>query len=819
MRTAYLHSIFLFQAVLLLAAPDVAHAQRDVAAAPIVGLRDDRPSDYALLHADVVVEPGVTLDDVSVLIRGTTITAIGHDIEIPEGSKEIDCKGRRIYAGLIDAWSEVESDNPETKSGYWNSNVTPQRNAAESAVAVSDASKLRSQGIVTRLVAPKGGIVKGTSSVVLLDGGDAGRTLLRKKVFHHLQLSVPRSGPRENYPNSPMGATALLRQSLYDAVWYRDAWETYLASAELPRPETNVALQELSQAMSEDRFVVDAPNERMAVRADAMAREFSLNIIFRGSGREYRALASIIRANRPILVPVDFPDAPNVKSPQSRESVTLQDLMHWDLAPENPGRLAAAGLPICLTTDGLSNVGDFLKQVRVAVDRGLEKDAALAAITTNPAELLQIDDHVGRVQVGKLANLVVTNGDLFDSKTKVIESWVAGKRFEIDPKQDHSVTDHLAGQWTMKVRGDGAADLQLVIESEGDKLQGSVTAASKAVSPAQAKGDDDEKDDENEEGKEDDESEENDDESEENDDDKEEGDDDKQAEEKSPSAKLKDVARERDRVVATLNLHEVDPAYEDGISLLSVMMVDPTERETTPDLFATITLPSGAKRDVDLRRIEPEDEDDSDEGDSEEDDSEEDDSEEDTADDDSRDGDDEAEEGESKTAKIERAETSDNEPKEAVTDNSETPLLVPLGAYGLQQPIEEQPTVLLRGATIWTCDEAGVLDTADLLIQDGLIVAVGDNLEAPPGCQVFDVQGKHITPGLIDCHSHMGTDGGVNESGQAVTAEVRIGDFIDNSDILIYRHLAGGVTTSNILHGSANPIGGQNQVIKLRWGD
>jgi N-acetylglucosamine-6-phosphate deacetylase len=76
----------------------------------------------------------------------------------------------------------------------------------------------------------------------------------------------------------------------------------------------------------------------------------------------------------------------------------------------------------------------------------------------------------------------------------------------------------------------------------------------------------------------------------------------------------------------------------------------------------------------------------------------------------------------------------------------------------------------------------------------------------------------HITPGLIDCHSHIATDGGVNEASRAVTADVRIGDFIDHTDISIYRQLAGGVTTSNILHGSANPIGGQNQVIKLRWG-
>ena len=82
----------------------------------------------------------------------------------------------------------------------------------------------------------------------------------------------------------------------------------------------------------------------------------------------------------------------------------------------------------------------------------------------------------------------------------------------------------------------------------------------------------------------------------------------------------------------------------------------------------------------------------------------------------------------------------------------------------------------------------------------------------------LDCRGKFLSPGIIDCHSHMATDGGVNESGRAVTSQVRIGDFIDDTDISVYRQLAGGVTAAHILHGSANPIGGQSQVIKLRWG-
>ncbi|MFP6691486.1 MAG: amidohydrolase, partial [Pirellulales bacterium] len=134
------------------------------------------------------------------------------------------------------------------------------------------------------------------------------------------------------------------------------------------------------------------------------------------------------------------------------------------------------------------------------------------------------------------------------------------------------------------------------------------------------------------------------------------------------------------------------------------------------------------------------------------------------------------------------------------------------------EPPPGPDSVLVRGATIWTCSEAGVLTEADLLFGAGKIIAVGRDLKVAKGTRVIDANGRHVTPGLIDCHSHMATDGGINESTQAVTAEVRIGDFIDAEDIAIYRQLAGGVTAANILHGSANPIGGQNQVVKLRWG-
>jgi imidazolonepropionase-like amidohydrolase len=143
----------------------------------------------------------------------------------------------------------------------------------------------------------------------------------------------------------------------------------------------------------------------------------------------------------------------------------------------------------------------------------------------------------------------------------------------------------------------------------------------------------------------------------------------------------------------------------------------------------------------------------------------------------------------------------------------------PAGAYGFAPGAAAQAsTLLLQGATVWTQGPMGRLEAADVLVRQGQIVAVGRQLPVPAGAQVVSAVGKHITPGLIDAHSHIAIARGVNEASHSVTAEVRIGDVLDATDISLYRQLAGGLTAANLLHGSANTIGGQSQVIKLRWG-
>jgi imidazolonepropionase-like amidohydrolase len=146
------------------------------------------------------------------------------------------------------------------------------------------------------------------------------------------------------------------------------------------------------------------------------------------------------------------------------------------------------------------------------------------------------------------------------------------------------------------------------------------------------------------------------------------------------------------------------------------------------------------------------------------------------------------------------------------------PATFPAGAFGRVAPPERPAAVLVRGATVWTSAAAGTLEAADVLVRDGRIAAIGRGLAAPAGAVVIDAAGKHLTPGLIDAHSHTAVNRGINEFAHSVTAEVRVGDVLDATEISLYRQLAGGVTSSNLLHGSANAIGGQNQVIKLRWG-
>ncbi|MDC1221377.1 amidohydrolase family protein [Salibacteraceae bacterium] len=161
--------------------------------------------------------------------------------------------------------------------------------------------------------------------------------------------------------------------------------------------------------------------------------------------------------------------------------------------------------------------------------------------------------------------------------------------------------------------------------------------------------------------------------------------------------------------------------------------------------------------------------------------------------------------------------------KEEKSDTTELDSLIipaiwhPNGAYGWDSTSDSK-TFVITNAVIWTAADTGIIDRGDVYVVDGKIKQIGKDILFPSDVKRINANGRHLTPGIIDEHSHIGIRGGVNEWARASSSEVRISDAVDPWNINIYRQLAGGVTSAQLLHGSANPIGGQSALIKLKWG-
>ncbi len=704
---------------------------------PLEGLAKSPGRMFALEGARIVLAPGKEIAEGTILIDGRSIIAVGTDLKIPVAARRIEMKGKTIYAGFIDSYGEQDLPASQRELGapHWNSLITPQLDLAASYQADSALdSTLRSQGITTRLVAPSEGILKGTSVLVATSDEPRRHNILVERVAQHGRLTVPRGRGRDNYPNSPMGAIALARQTMMDSTWHQQAWDAFRADRTLERPERNDALDALlSLRGGAQSIIFDTPNELFIPRAERFCEEFALSPMFRGSGREYRRLDAIRQTGRAIIVPVNFTRPPNVGTAEAALDVSLQQLMHWDLAPENPGRLDQAGVPILLTSHGLTKRGDFLKQVRKAVTRGLDVDSALRALTTTPARLFGAEQFLGTIETGKLASLVVADGDLLRTSAKVVETWVAGKRHQI--KAAKPVVE-LAGRWQLSSNKLTEKDKFWLLEVSGsaNKLSAILYRDIKPTEKQQVT--------------------------------------------------LTRISQRDARLSGVL---PAAPFEREGFVQLTLVI---TQEDGESVGTGHWTWPDGSQLAV-KAVFQPADESQ------------------------------EKDEPKDKDKNEDKDKQKSKERDKLAADESPAasyPVNYPLGAFGVSAVPGQAELLAITNATIWTCGPQGVLENATLLIKSGRIVAVGTDVEVPKGAQLIDASGKYISPGIIDCHSHMGTDGGVNEGTQAITAEVRIGDFIDANDITIYRQLAGGVTSSNILHGSANPIGGQNQVIKLRWG-
>jgi imidazolonepropionase-like amidohydrolase len=773
------------------------------------GLHEHPAQSYALTGGKLITGDGRVIENGVLVVHAGKVQAVGSadEVSIPTGYSKIDVTGRTIYPGLIDAYLPVNVTPPAASNLYWNPRIRAEVDVRDFLTPeLMDDTTRRSQGIVAALFVPAGAVIDGSGAVASLGGatpvGSASRQVIRAGVGQHALLTVAR-GPRGaggaddgtgGYPGSPMGAVALARQAIYDARWYRDAWQVVRVDPSVSLPEMNSTMEALEPLIAGQRALfVQTGNELSFLRADRFAREFGLGLVVVGSGREYRRLAEIAATGRAVICPVDFPPAPNVASVSDARSVTLESLMHWDHAPENPARLAEHQIKMAFTSNGLENANTFLSQLRVAVKRGLSMEKALRALTLDAAELLGVADQLGSLSRGKLASFIVTDGDLFLEKTKIVQTWVAGTPYDIKP----ATTIDLAGQWRFQVAAVGdhpAWEAAVEIKTRGEQWSIQQKKAP-ATEPEAAV---------------------------------------VEGEKEKPAPKPEELAKfervQLDGQIWNGTIQGKNLPVE-GVARWNLVI----EEGKSSQYYGRLVWADGTNAALTLERVveEPKTETTNTATDS---------SSEATKPEASKTGEMKTEEakadGSDATTKVESdsTESAASEPAKQDADvktegektpaplRASQPVNYPLGMYGRTELPSQVESVLFKNFTVWTSGPEGILEGGSVWVVAGKIRQVFRNADElamvtlPEGTQVVEGQGRHLSPGLIDCHSHMATDSGVNEGTQSITSEVRIGDFIDCNDITIYRQLAGGLTTANILHGSANPIGGQNQVVKLRWG-
>lgn len=413
-------------------------------------------SAWAITDAAVITSPGTTIEGATVVLRDGLIEAVGADVAAPPDARVIDGTGMTVYAGWIDAASEVAILEPapeapaagrggrggrgdaelrmlELGAPGVNERVHPEYAQAEHLTGEDDdIADYRSAGFTAALVVPQEDIYRGQSVLLALRDAEPEDMIVAENVTQTVGFSS--GGFGRGYPSSSMGVIALIRQVLLDT--QRQAtWENSYANdpTGLSRPETNPAYTALMPVLAGDQAVMfDASNTREAKRALELAQEFSLVPVIKGNGNEYEMIDVLADAGVAVVVPVDYPDRPGVSDDADANlDISFDALRRWEEAPGNAAALANAGIDFAFTTDGVSP-DEFTENVRRAIAAGLSEEDALAALTTTPAELFGVSAILGTIEPGKIANVVVATGPPFAEDTQVRHVFVDGAHTEVE---------------------------------------------------------------------------------------------------------------------------------------------------------------------------------------------------------------------------------------------------------------------------------------------------------------------------------------------------------------------------------------------------
>ncbi|MGZ3885578.1 MAG: amidohydrolase family protein, partial [Bacteroidia bacterium] len=668
---------------------------------------------YAFTNAMIHVDHETTIANGTLVFQDGKIIAAAEKAAIPAGAMITDLNGKHVYPSFIDLYSDyglpearkaAQGQPPfpgeNFKGAYgWNPAIKADVEAQKLVVHNKEkADELRKNGIGVVLTSNKDGIVRGSGALVLVSNQKENESIITDKAGAFYSLNKG-SSPHE-YPSALNGAIALLRQTFYDAQWYKQN----------QTKEYNVSLDAFNKLQSLTPFF-EANDKYNAVRAANIGKEFGIKFIVKGGGNEYQRINDIQDLFLKFIIPVNYPDALDVEDPYDAEQVSLAELKHWEMAPVNAAEMEKNMIPFCFTSADLKDKNQFLPNIRKAILYGLSEKTALKALTVNPASFINAEDKVGALKPGLYANFFISSKPIFEDDAVIYQHWVNGTP---NIYSDMSLPD-LRGNYLLNA---GDKNYKVKLSGELTKPSGGITV--------------------------------------------------------DTTKYTLNFSFKNNMATMSFSYDSVKVARLDGNYNESAKSFEGRGQWANGDWFGFTMKPDAV------------------------------------------------------------ADTSNKNAKPA--DKKKKPdigkVYYPFMAYG--QPLADNTffkeawkkfknrydAILIKNATVWTNSGDTVLTDYDVYITEGKIVRIAPNIDAPKlaFAKVIDGKGKHLTPGIIDEHSHIALTGGVNEHAQASSAEVRMGDVVNAEDINVYRQLSGGVTTAQLLHGSANPIGGQSQIIKLRWG-
>lgn len=400
---------------------------------------------YAIRNAKIVPVAGPVIEKGTLIIRDGLIEALGpvDKIAVPEDAEIVEAEGLIAYPGLISGHTNLLLEEParpsasgsgagvppvpDFASGGAAGQAQPPGNAEVLAFKLLKPRKLTVDaflkiGVTTVLVAPSAGIFQGQSVLVNLNGDKPEPMVLKNPAALHVNMTTARGG----YPSSLMGTIAYIRQSFLDAGYYANASALYEKNPKgRRRPEFDPFLEALVPYVRDKKPVVFQCNNYEDIkRVLKIVDEFKLNALLSHANEAWRDAAVLKKAAVPLLVTLDF--RPPSQSRYVTQGEELRRKAESEIYPANAAALAKEGVGFALTTLGLGDAAAALKAVQGAIKAGLPRDEALKALTLTPARYLGIAAQLGSLEPGKIANIVLTKGEIFDEKTLVEKVFVDG---------------------------------------------------------------------------------------------------------------------------------------------------------------------------------------------------------------------------------------------------------------------------------------------------------------------------------------------------------------------------------------------------------